>query len=201
MTCAWNWISNFSYALHYLLFDKHQLDFCSWKLFGVHLHIVAKSGCIQLFKSALFSQFPGKYKRTSYLRKARCVHSCSICIISRIWNKKRRIHLICCVYHLMNLYKQPGNKKELLPVLCVLLHMYATHAPVSHEAIVEMHQPLLTLRLGLPPLLAVPKTLCGLKRIWIKLVLCKGKLILTILWSLYIVLHVCSTAQLSRTST
>lgn len=142
MTCAWNWISSSSYIRHCLLFDKHQLDFCGPKLLEHTLHIVAKSGCIQLFKSAVFLQFPVKYKRTSYLRNARCIRSCSVCIISRIWNKKRRVHLSCCVYHLMSLYQQPGNKKELLPVLrvCMLLHMYATHVLVSCEAIVEMHQ-------------------------------------------------------------
>ncbi|XP_051481287.1 ecotropic viral integration site 5 protein homolog isoform X1 [Apus apus] len=31
--------------------------------------------------------FPGRCKRTSYLRKAHCICSCSICIIPRIWNK------------------------------------------------------------------------------------------------------------------
>ncbi|XP_051481288.1 ecotropic viral integration site 5 protein homolog isoform X2 [Apus apus] len=32
-------------------------------------------------------KFPGRCKRTSYLRKAHCICSCSICIIPRIWNK------------------------------------------------------------------------------------------------------------------
>lgn len=154
------------------------VNFCSPKLFGINLHPDFATICIQLFKSPVFSLFPGKYKRTSYLREEHCIHSCSI---SRIWNKKHRVHLGCCVYHLMKLYQQPGNKKDYVKQLW--------------KRISIVHPSSLTLKSGLPPLLAEAKRICELKRRGIKLVLYKEKLISNIL-----IVLLCSTAQLSRMS-
>lgn len=142
------------------------VNLCSPKLFRINLHPHFAPTCIQLFNSPVFCPFSGKYKRTSCLRKEHCIHSCSIYIISRIWNKKHRVHLSCYGYHLMKLYQQPGNKKD--------------HVKQLWKWISIVHPSSLTLKSALPPLLAEAKRTCELKRIGIELVLYKAKLILNI---------------------
>lgn len=124
------------------------VNFCSPKLFGISVHPDFATICIQLFKSPVFSLFPGKYKRTPSLRKEHCIHFCSICIISKIWNKKHRVHLSCYVYHQIKLYQQPGNKED--------------HVKQLWKYISIVHPSSLTLKSGLPLLLAEAKNM------WIK---------------------------------
>lgn len=57
-----------------------------------------------------FLSISWKVQEDFLLRKAHRLCSCSISIISRIWNKECRVHLSCCVYHLMNFYSQGIRK-------------------------------------------------------------------------------------------
>lgn len=92
------------------------------QIFIEYTYIIAKSACIQLFKSAFSLHI---LENTSELlplqEREHCICSHSVCTTNRIWNKKCRVRLSCCVYHGINLYKQLGNKKELFPLFCLCM--------------------------------------------------------------------------------
>lgn len=85
-------------------------------VFIEYTYIIAKSACIQFFKSAIFLSMSWKILENFLPYKRKNIAFAFILYVSQaeIWNVKCRIHLSCCVCRGMNLYKEPGNKKRVV---------------------------------------------------------------------------------------
>lgn len=169
-------------------------------VFIEYTYIIAKSACIQFFKSAIFLSMSWKILENFLPYKRENIAFAFILYVSQaeIWNVKCRIHLSCCVCRGMNLYKEPGNKKSgcFFSAWCYIwcLCCYMIWGNCRNESALSTIL-FLVLKSCLPPLLAEAKTLCGLKKIWIQLVSYKGKLILTYKDHTVSVSYVCSHAH------